>query len=201
MELIVLSNPEAIANEAKIINQLFEAGMTRFHLRKPGWSDHQCLDLLKDIDPAFHPHIALHQHYAIANEISTKRLHYPEKHRFDSSEAEIIKLKQEGFTCSTAMHELTALPHLTAFDYVFFSPVFDSISKPGYESKLAKGFILQKVNAQPAVIALGGVDAQNIRQIRQMQFDGAAVLGTIWKQPEQAVTSFQNLNKIINFRK
>ena len=196
MELIVLSNPETIANEAKIINQLFEAGMTRFHLRKPGWSGNQCMDLLKDLDPAFHPAIALHQHHYLTNDLNTKRLHFTENHRFNTSKETLINQNLSGFLCSTSVHQLAEIHSLNAFDYVFFSPVFHSISKPGYQSKLEKGFVLKKVNSLQKVIALGGIDEHNLNQIRQMKFDGAAVLGAIWKNPEQAVTIFKKLNDL-----
>ncbi|MFD2287940.1 thiamine phosphate synthase [Pedobacter petrophilus] len=197
MELIVISDPGIIANEASVINLLFEAGMTRFHLRKPNWSSNQCHDLLKEINPVFHPDIALHQHHILADNINTKRLHYTEKHRLACNQEEINSQKQEGFFCSTPVHRLADLPFLNAFNCVFFSPVFNSISKPGYESELKKGFVLEKASPSTSVIALGGIEARNIEQISQMKFDGAAVLGAIWKNPEQAVNIFRQLNTLI----
>ncbi|MFW0717760.1 thiamine phosphate synthase [Pedobacter sp. N23S346] len=195
MELIVISDPESFANEASTINRLFEAGMTRFHLRKPNWSGNQCINLLRDIDQVFHSNIALHQYHFLINEINTKRLHYTEKHRLSTNKEEIDHQKQKGCICSTAVHQLKEISLLTDFDYVFFSPVFNSISKPGYQSKLDKDFILDKVNPAPAIIALGGIDENNLFKIRQMQFNGAAVLGAIWKKPEQAVSIFKKLNE------
>ena len=35
MELIVISSPEDIKDEVSLINELFAAGMKRFHLLKP----------------------------------------------------------------------------------------------------------------------------------------------------------------------
>ena len=197
MELIIISSPSAIVNEAKIINQLFEAGMSLFHLRKPDWNDHQSLKLLENINPAFHEHIALHQHHNLVEKTTIKRLHFTEKLRSTITEAEISTSKEEGITCSTSVHQLNDLLLSTIFDYVFFSPVFDSISKPGYESKLAKDFVLEKTAVAPAVIALGGINEQNIGRIKKMKFDGAGVLGAIWQQPAQAVAGFRRLNDII----
>ncbi len=197
MELIVISSPTAIVNEAKIINQLFEAGMSLFHLRKPDWNDHQSLKLLENINPAFHEHIALHQHHNLVKKTSIKRLHFKEKLRSAITEAEISTSKEEGITWSTSVHQLSDLLLSTIFDYVFFSPVFDSISKLGYESKLAKDFVLEKTAVAPAVIALGGINEQNIGRIAEMKFDGAGVLGAIWQEPAQAVASFRRLNDLI----
>ena len=69
------------------------------------------------------------------------------------------------------------------FNYVFMSPIFDSISKKEYLSNFTpeelkaahrEGIIDKKV------IALGGITSKNIQTIRQYGFGGAAVLGDIW---------------------
>jgi thiamine-phosphate pyrophosphorylase len=89
------------------------------------------------------------------------------------------------------------LPSLTVFDYAFFGPVFDSLSKPGHQSCVGADFRLNKQSAQPKVIALGGVEAQYLQQVKTMGFDGAAVLGTIWNQPQKALPTFEQLQSSI----
>ena len=39
MELIVISHPDSWENEAQTVTKLLEAGLERFHLRKPEWSE------------------------------------------------------------------------------------------------------------------------------------------------------------------
>jgi thiamine-phosphate pyrophosphorylase len=68
--------------------------------------------------------------------------------------------------------------------YAFLSPVFDSLSKPGYA---AAGFDPAQVRAvatrsgTPPLIALGGVSAERLADAKGMGFSGAAVLGSVWQ--------------------
>ncbi|MEO6522892.1 MAG: thiamine phosphate synthase [Mucilaginibacter sp.] len=198
MELIVISDPGAVADEASIINRLFEAGMTRFHLRKPDWKIDQFIDLLLGIDPTFYNAIALHQQHYLTGTFGIKRLHYTENQRVITGTEKLTQQNQKGYTLSTSVHHIAHISLLEYFDYAFFSPVFNSISKPGYQSQLEDGFRLEKVNALPKVIALGGIDETNLERVREMNFDGAAVLGAIWNDPYQAVATFKRLKDLAN---
>ena len=208
MQLIVISHPNIVANEAQLINQLFETGLKRFHLRKPDWDEKQLIDLLGQIDDAFYPHIALHQHHHITTDFNIKRLHYTEKHRLDTEPDKLIFQKEEGYVLSTSIHldkDLRSFKNFVSltqnitdtsplFDYMFFGPVFNSISKPGYQGQLPDDFRLLP-NTAIQVIALGGVEQSNLHQLKTIGFDGVAVLGTIWNDPGRAITSFNKLQE------
>lgn len=198
MNLMVISALDAIHNEAVIINQLFEAGLSRFHLRKQDWNIRQCIHLLQGIDQEYHANIAIHQHHMLRDHFNIKRLHYPERLRTISDAESWNELQQNCYIMSTSVHELAEIPLMEKFEYVFFSPVFNSLSKPGYQSQLSNDFILEKVNISPKVIALGGIDQNNLTKIGKMNFDGAAVLGAIWNKPEKAIINFKALNEILN---
>lgn len=194
MELIVISSPEAVANEAGIINNLFAAGLKRFHLRKPTYSKLQVMELLTLIQESYHQYLALHQYHEIAKEFDITRLHYTGQ-RITETNQELWQIQKEnGSILSASIHELGTLSMLNTFDYVFYGPVFNSLSKPGYYSKLPPEFRLVKNPETPKVIALGGIDAGNLEQIKDKQFDGAAVLGAIWNKPKQALANFKKLN-------
>lgn len=195
MQLIVISNPEAIPNEAGIINQLFEAGLSRFHLRKPGYNAQQVAAFLKEIDEQYHHCIALHQHHAVAPYFGIQRLHYPEQQRLSTHEAKLHLQNHEGYILSTSAHDLDVLQTLTSFNYTFLGPVFNSISKPGYEAKFSEKFYLDKQYNNLNIIALGGIELSNLNKVEAMNFDGAAVLGTIWNKPDMAVTNFKCLQQ------
>jgi thiamine-phosphate pyrophosphorylase len=195
MELIVISDPNAIDNEAKLINSLFDAGLRRFHLRKPYWNNNQFVELLSGVTPDYHRLIALHQHHYLAERFDIKRLHYPELQRFNTDVQMIRSQKKEGYIISTSVHDLNLLPALQHFDYVFFSPVFDSISKKNYLSNLPRDFKLNKNKIKTDIIALGGVDKSNLYTVKTMGFDGAAVLGTLWNEPHRAVERFKELKE------
>ncbi|RYE11571.1 MAG: thiamine phosphate synthase [Sphingobacteriaceae bacterium] len=194
MKLIVISSPDDFPQEAELINQLFEAGMNVFHLRKPGKSMAGISSLLKQINPKYLHRIALHQHHFLAVKNSIRRLHFTAEMRNQKPKEHWQTLKSYGFTLSTSVHQVDGIEQ-QQFDYVFLSPVFNSISKAGYAGFADASFILQKTKNQPEVIALGGIDATNIHQLKTMNFDGAAVLGSIWQKPEQAVSNFKMLQK------
>ena len=141
MKLIVISAPEFIQDEAKIINGLFAAGLECLHLRKPNATEKEMSELIGKINPAFHNRLALHQHHALAKKFGIFRLHFTEKNRHQIPMETLLKLKKEGYTISTSIHDLAQMNLLPAhFDYTFFGPVFDSISKSDYKSVLSESF-------------------------------------------------------------
>ncbi|WPV02037.1 thiamine phosphate synthase [Mucilaginibacter sp. cycad4] len=195
MELVVISDPGTVANEAQIINRLFDAGLRRFHLRKPDWDIGRCTELLAQVNQSHHHAIASHQHHQLAKTFGMKYLHYTEKGRTKADKLKLSSQAHNDYTLSTSIHQLSDLSSLTVFDYVFYSPVFDSISKPGYHGTLPGGFCLDKNIPGPKVIALGGINESNLHQVNDMNFDGAAVLGAIWNHPQQAVSNFVKIKK------
>lgn len=196
-ELIVITHPEILPGEAGTINQLFAHGLARLHVRKPGVTEEALRALLEQIGPAFRKRIALHQHHELADEFGITGLHFTESDRLAQS-LEILKvLKNNRFIISTSVHDPADLEQLShCFDYAFLGPVFDSISKTGYSSKLPANFKLQKHCFQNKVIALGGINAENLKSAFEMGFDGAALLGSIWQNPENALAQFQYLSSL-----
>ena len=189
--LVVISNPTPIAHEAELINGLFEEGLEVLHLRKPDAQIDEIRSLLKQINAKHYHRIALHQHHEIADDFGIKRLHYTELKRKKEAHSTL-----PGGVLSTSIHEVDeyqALP--VVFEYTFFGPVFDSISKSGYTSKISNDFVFPYKIGHPKVIAIGGIDATNIHRVKQMHFSGAAVLGTIWAKPEKSIDRFKILQK------
>jgi len=196
MEMIVVSSPSPVRGEARLINLLFQAGMSCFHLRKPESHFESIRDLLSEVDPVYYERIALHQFHEIAPEFGIKRLHYTEAARSRTPLPALRKHGEAGCTLSTSIHQLSVFSGLEHFDYAFYGPVFDSISKPGYTRTVPDDFICPKADHQARLIALGGVNASNLGKIIQMGFDGAAVLGTLWNDPHQAVERFKQLKEL-----
>ena len=194
--LVVISNPTAIDDEVTIINALFDEGLEVLHVRKPDANVDELRALMETIHSIYLPKIALHQHQKIASDYGIKRLHFTEAKRKEMSEETLIQLKVDKNILSTSIHQIesyNALP--TCFDYTFFGPVFKSISKPGYTSSLKNDFVFPVKNNHPKVIAIGGIDATNIQQTMNMKFNGAAVLGTIWKKPGESIQQFKAVQK------
>lgn len=191
MELIVVTLPEYFEGEAKLINQFFAEGLGLLHVRKPVDDPAQFRLLMKEIDPEYYPLISIHQHHELAEEFAIQRLHFKEQQRRELPADAIEHFLAAGFFLSTSVHDLPVIPELNSFDYVLYGPVFNSISKAGYHSVLAEGFVLPSVSTR--IFAIGGVEAQKLKQLKNMNFDGAAVLGSLWHQEVSPLEALKNL--------
>ncbi len=198
--LIVITSPDRIENESELINQLFAEGLEILHLRKPTWIKPAYESLLKSIPPEHKRKVVLHQFHELASKYNIKGLHLREENRLQISVTELVELKKElkrkNLTISSSFHSSEEIErHKNVFDYVFLSPVFDSISKPDYLRNDALGRMNDKWKStiKTDIIALGGIDASNISKTKEMGFNGAAVLGAIWKKPEMALKTFKQI--------
>lgn len=200
MKLIVISSADDVADESIIINHLFQSGLKYFHIRKPNDRPKKIEKLIEQIDPGYYNRISLHQHHQMAADFGIKRLHYTEQSRKRSNAQKWQMQTDQGFTLSTSIHHAAMLPSLISFDYVFYGPVFNSISKPGYQSNLEGGFNRKEYWTKPCVIALGGISLTNLSEISAMKFDGAAVLGAIWNEPDKAIANFLQIKENILFK-
>lgn len=186
--LLVITAPTALPDEARRLTELLTTGLETLHLRKPNWPAAQVEALIQAIPAAFHARLVLHGHPDLVHRYRLGGLHLTGTQRTATVRRPALLPDQ---TLSTSFHSLAEISrHRRRYDYVFLSPIFDSISKHGY----AGNFELPKVQKQlkllaaragyhPQVLALGGVDAQNVALVRQAGFAGAAVLGTIWQSP------------------
>lgn len=180
--MIVISNPTPIKNEINLIHQLFKEGLQLFHLRKKDFSVEEMKAFLSEIKSDYRQNLVLHSHHQLAVEFGIHRLHFTEKKRNETCEENFEKWKQKGFTLSTSIHKMADFEKLsTAFDYAFFGPVFESISKPNYSSDIDfENELKQRTNNKTALIAVGGITSQRIKITLKYGFDDVALLGTIW---------------------
>ena len=196
--LIVLSDPNKINNEQQLSSQIFKSGLQTFHLRKPDYTKEDYEELLKAISPENKKKVVLHQYHELATKYNVKGLHLKEENRKKLSLDKLKDLKKEmknkNLTLSSSFHSVEEMIKYDGlFDYVFLSPVFESISKPGYVAGCELR-VLGKMN-KTKVIALGGIQASNILKAKEYGFDGVAVLGAIWQNPDQAIQQFEEIQK------
>lgn len=187
-DIILISPEEDHPEEWSLLTAFFEAGLETFHLRKPHASKSEIKNYLNNIPKEFHHRIMLHQHHDLIDEFNLKGLHFPANKREEATH-------YKGFK-STSFHDLETLKNCKAhFRYAFLSPIFPSISKANYQkawnvSELK--FTIQK--AAFPIIALGGINKENIQKSMELGFNGVAVLGTIW-QNECPTKEWENLSK------
>ena len=184
-DVIVITKPEMFPGEAEVVNTLFANGMQRLHLRKPGASEQEMAEWIGRIDLPFRQRIIVHDHHRLLRTMGLGGIHLnarnPEAPAWFSAERQ----KRGSVTLSRSCHSLEEIAQWKGVcDYLFLSPIFDSISKGGYTSAFTRETLLQAYHdglfSKP-VYALGGVSADNIRSIYDYGFAGAAVIGSLWQ--------------------
>lgn len=198
-ELVVISSAECFEGEMMLVNRLFDAGMVLFHLRKPGVSLASHCAFLNEIHPEFRDQVVLHQFHDPGASEGFHRFHFSaaERQRFwakDQAFISKIKADSESVILSTSIHSLEEADELVDFDYAFFGPLFNSISKPGYKGINLAGFKLPG-HLKTKLVALGGITSDNITQVVDMGFDKAAILGALWNNPLEALSTFKQISK------
>lgn len=194
MELIVISYPESLAEEAQQINRLFQHGLAHFHLRKPQWETERIERLIRHIKKQYHSRIVMHSHFHLAEKYSLGGIHFSASTKMDIKQW----MSFHGST-SISCHTLEELENLSLeIDYTFLSPIFDSISKSGYKGvhNLAKVKNFLDSYDQCRVFALGGIDTENAALCREAGFSGVAVLGVVWIKDIFVNSSLDNYLKI-----
>jgi thiamine-phosphate pyrophosphorylase len=191
-DLIIISNEFDLPNEVQIIYSLFENGLERFHLRKPLWDIDSQRFFLEKIQPEFRKRIAIHQHLDTAKEFGIEMAHIREKIRVENNFVKEAEMKY-----STSFHEaIKAENESKDWNYCFLSPIFNSISKPGYNASFGEDLIVK--NKKRNIYALGGIDLSNVKEVFEKGFCGAALLGSIWSEPEKAKDNFLLFKKECN---
>ncbi len=176
MKLIVITSPEFLINEADAINGLFRAGLQVLHLRKPNASAGEIENLIRQIDSKYRNRIVLHEHFLLAERYCLKGIHL----NMRNSKVPVGYKGHVSCSCHT-MEEVSKWKPVC--DYIFLSPIFDSISKTEYRAAFTSTDLLKARNdgvIDSKVIALGGICKRNMAEAKEMGFGGVAVLGDIW---------------------
>lgn len=188
---IVITLPYFFSDEADIITSMFQSGLQRLHLRKPESEIEQVRQLLYAIPTCFHKRIVIHEHFSLLTEFDLCGIHLNRRNP-DSPEdwnghisischsiEELKQKKEEGYKHSDgSVHQ---------FDYLSLSPIFDSISKHGYNAAFTAKELYQAKESgiiDSRVIALGGICRDNIEQVLGLGFGGIMVLGDAWTKEE-----------------
>lgn len=194
--LVVISSPEECRNETEAFDLIAaQSEVSAVHLRKPEWSGSRIEKFLSGLGRPCLSKIRLHSCFDLTDRYPVQGLHL--NRRWSEVPAGWQRV-------SASCHSLEEVRKMKkSCDYVFISPVFDSISKSGYPSgfsdsdwteALAAGILDRKV------YALGGVSAENIRRLKTWGFGGAAVLGSLWEdfpRTGDTVALLERLGKII----
>ncbi|RAJ92264.1 thiamine-phosphate pyrophosphorylase [Larkinella arboricola] len=180
--LVIGVTPSAHSDNLwNLIPALFQAGLSYLYIRQP-----DSKELRRQLDrEALQPYQAqLILPFPVLN--TGFRLHWKESARRQAS--------PDSRAFSTSIHDLAHWPALAGrVETVFYSPLFPSISKPGYGPTLTLEEQANRIQALrrsseklPRLIGLGGIQRDNMARVQQAGFDGAAVLGALWESPDPA---------------
>ncbi len=196
--LIIISPEETVNEEINIVNALFDEGLQYFHLRKPHFSPAEQEMYLSRIKPQYLKNISIHQHHSADIKNQVVGFHFKESKRLKIKAIPIMRNLDTPYRrLSTSLHDADSIKTISAFwDYVFLSPIAESVSKPGYKNNKLVALKLVKSDNVPPVIALGGITTDNAEHILLRGFDGIAVLGSIWNDSGNAIKTFRKLQRI-----
>ena len=176
MKLIVVTPPAFFVEEDQILTALFEEGLDILHLRKPETPAMYSERLLTLIPEKYRKRIVTHEHFYLKEEFGLMGIHLnkrnpSEPHDYDGH-----------VSCSChSIEEVKNKKHF--YDYVFMSPIYNSISKENYYSAYTAEELRKAQRERiidPKVMALGGITADNLLEIKDFGFGVAVVLGDLW---------------------
>lgn len=178
MKLIVITSPHFLEGEASLITSILNKGIDTVHLRKPDSTIQECAQLLDNIPHYLHKHIVIHYHHCLCADYNLGGIHISPYHMNQA-------LPRYGGTISRSCHSLDEIARFKHdYDYLFLSPIFNSISKQGYRSAFSTAQLQEATHngiIDNKVIALGGVTAERIPLLKSIGFGGVALLGDVWQ--------------------
>lgn len=178
MKLIVMTRPTFFVEEDKILANLFEEGLENLHLYKPGAAPMYSERLLTLLGEDYNRKISVHGHYYLKEEYNLKGIHIDDAF----TEPPVGYKGNLSRTCH-AISELKETKKRA--NYVFLHSIFDSqtnadekqsFTREELEKASKEGLIDKKV------YALGGMNLDTIRLIKDLGFGGVVICGDLWNR-------------------
>ncbi|MBN1905853.1 MAG: thiamine phosphate synthase [Deltaproteobacteria bacterium] len=182
MRVILITPPDSVEDEHILITRMFKEGLPLLHLRKQGYDHGAMSGYLTKIPLEFHKRIVIHSCYELAQGFNIRGLHITGSNIAYKNEIICRYKNKEGFTVSISYHALEELGNNDpGIDYIFLSPVFDSISKKNYKAQFNHAELTEALKrSRIDVVALGGLRLANIHEVKALGFKGMAFLGAVW---------------------
>ncbi|MBR4046432.1 MAG: thiamine phosphate synthase [Alistipes sp.] len=175
MRLIAITTPKVTDDDASIIGRLLDRGIDIIHLRKPESTIDECRKLLTKLTAEQRSKIVIHDYPELYFEFSLRGVHI-------NRNITSLPIGYNGSTSRSCHTFEEVLRYKEECDYLFLSPIFDSISKRGYKSRFSDE-VLRRASVEglidSKVIALGGVTLDKIPYLRSLNFGGVAMMGAI----------------------
>jgi thiamine-phosphate pyrophosphorylase len=171
MKLIIMTKPAFFVEEDKIVTTLFEEGLESLHLNKPGCEPVYWERFLTLLPDEYYRRITVHNHFYLKDEYGLRGIHLENP----SQEVPYGYRGRLSCTCSEVEEVRAAKKRM---DYIFFN-VKQWMDAAHDNNDLGFHTVSNEV-AGKHVYAMGGVDVDNIRQMRDMGFGGVVVCSDLW---------------------
>lgn len=189
-KLIAITREVVEIDESCRICNLIDAGFDYVHIRKPALQKNEMQQFIESIPTRYYNRLKLHDHFDLADKYDLAGIHLNSRNRTAPT----------GFQkhVSKSCHTIEELRDIDRFEYVFLSPIFDSISKQGYKARFSKNELENSSNLiSEKVMALGGVADKHIPYLQKIGFGGCALLGYLpWA--DDYLSFVQKINSIVN---
>ena len=176
MKIIAITSPKVTDADEYIIKGLVNRGIDVVHFRKPDSGIEECRSLLLKLTSGERSKIVVHDYPSLYEEFSLLGIHVNKN----------VTSLPEGYSGlkTRSCHSFDEVEmYKDDYDYLFLSPIFNSISKQGYMSSFSDAELLQASKEgiiDRKVIALGGVTFDKIPYLKELNFGGVAMIGAIY---------------------
>jgi thiamine-phosphate pyrophosphorylase len=178
MRLILETLPAFFVEEDKILTILFEEGLDILHLRKFEMLSVYSERLLTLIPNKYYKRIVIHDHFYLKDDFNLMGIHL---NQYNSVKPQ----DYSGHVSSTCFSKEQVKNEKKNYDYVFLTPVYDSISRKEihalYTSEQLRAAATEKI-IDHKVMAMGGICLDNVMEVRDFGFGGIVVYGDLWNK-------------------
>ncbi len=165
-----------------VISELLDAGITAFQLREKDLSDTELIKLAQPISELCHNYEAnlfINTYIGIARDVGAAGVHLPANAELVDS----IKAKtDDNFYIGCSVHHLDAAKKREAegADFVTYSPIYTTASKPGYGPAVGTASLAEVVkDVKLPVFALGGITPIRVSECLTAGTFGVAVMSGV----------------------
>ncbi len=178
MKLIIMTKATFFVEENQILTTLFEEGMENLHLYKPNSEPIYSERLLSLLSEDYYKKITVHDHFYLKEEYGLRGIHL-------NQATDELPYGYKG-NVSRTCHSIGELKEAKKkSSYVFLKTIFDSQINAADKSTISMDEL--KLASKQGLIdkrvyALGGINLENVRLMRDLNFGGVVICGDLWNR-------------------
>lgn len=165
-----------------VVSELLDAGVNAIQLREKDLSDTALIQLAQPIAALCHDHEAklfINTNTRVARDVGAAGVHLPA----NAESVDFVKARAEdNFYIGCSVHSLDAAKKREAegADFVTYSPIYPTVSKPGYGPAVGTTSLAEVVEGvKVPVFALGGITPTRVPECLSTGAFGVAVMSSV----------------------